>query len=552
MPIAASCTCGRKIKVADKMAGKRVACPECGKPVQLPTAAAAPEPEPEMAAVAVEEREQPESPTEEPAKTERSEGKKRAAPGRGQTGSMRRAGRASGRTRAIEKPSESRGLSSAAKGSLVGAVVGFAILGSFVGYLLWQRGRSGEGATPEVSGTSGPGAPAAGPPAQNMEWGDVFRQYNESVVIVHSETGDGSGFFVDAQGVVCTNFHVVSDSFVKQGIQVRAFAKDEAGESITRTYEKVSPVYLDPSADIALLRIYDEGAGPFQPVVLDPSDKFGTGDEIAAIGSPGGGERILENTFTRGIVSQAKRYSLGADHIQIDAPINKGNSGGPVFNRKGQVIGMATWGYEGKQNLNFAVPVAAIRSALAARGSWVQDSGESDAVRAKIEGFWKGLKEEDADAVAAFLPEYVATRHLEAFQMLAMRWKATLDSWGMGKEQALKRLEDRKKDEGWLMSQLVWAHEDDKEMKIKPAEVQKFYVDLQMRIWKASGFEDFEIGNVELSGAMGKFEITVSVKDPKTGKTSKEIDSRYVYKDRGEWKFYLVPIDASDLSPYPY
>mgnify|MGYP001573197082 FL=1 len=136
--------------------------------------------------------------------------------------------------------------------------------------------------------------------------------------------------------------------------------------------------------------------------------------------------------------------------------------------------------------------------------------------------------------------------------MLAMRWKATLDSWGMGKEQALKRLEDRKKDEGWLMSQLVWAHEIEKEMKIKPAEVQKFYVDLQMRIWKASGFEDFEIGNVELSGAMGKFEITVSVKDPKTGKTSKEIDSRYVYKDRGEWKFYLVPIDASDLSPYPY
>lgn len=164
----------------------------------------------------------------------------------------------------------------------------------------------------------------------------------------------GSGFIVNARGLVVTNNHVVEDA---SEIKVKLTDGREFSAKVLGT---------DPKTDLALLKL--EGEVKDLPVVyLGDSDAIDVGDWVIAIGCPFG----LDHTTSHGIVS-AKERVIGAgpydDFIQTDAPINPGNSGGPLFNGRGEVIGVNTAilspGGGGSVGIGFAVPVNMLKDEL--------------------------------------------------------------------------------------------------------------------------------------------------------------------------------------------
>ncbi|MEO1037945.1 MAG: Do family serine endopeptidase [Pseudomonadota bacterium] len=157
---------------------------------------------------------------------------------------------------------------------------------------------------------------------------------------------EGSGFFISADGLVVTNNHVVADAD-----QISIVTSD--GETLP-----ASIVGTDPATDLAVLRVDgEEGSFPF--VTLDEDPNVRVGDWVIAVGNPFG----LGGTVTAGIIS-AKGRPLGAgstytDFLQIDAPINRGNSGGPAFDLEGNVIGVNSAIFSpsgGNVGIGFAIP----------------------------------------------------------------------------------------------------------------------------------------------------------------------------------------------------
>lgn len=151
----------------------------------------------------------------------------------------------------------------------------------------------------------------------------------------------GSGFFIDPDGDIITNNHVVASA---DKIEVRL--------SDNKTYE-AEIVGRDPKTDLALIRV--KGKGSFPYLELGDSDSINVGDWVVAVGNPFG----LENTVTAGIIS-AKQRNIGAgpydDFLQTDASINPGNSGGPLLNLEGEVIGINTAIVATGQGIGFAIP----------------------------------------------------------------------------------------------------------------------------------------------------------------------------------------------------
>jgi serine protease Do len=153
--------------------------------------------------------------------------------------------------------------------------------------------------------------------------------------------GQGSGFIFDREGYIITNNHVVEGA---EEIKVKLNGGEEIAAEI---------VGRDPKTDLALLKLKKAGSYPF--LVLGDSQKMEIGDWVVAIGNPFG----LEHTVTAGILS-ARSRSLGAgpydDFLQTDAAINLGNSGGPLLNLAGEVIGINTAIVAGGNNIGFAIP----------------------------------------------------------------------------------------------------------------------------------------------------------------------------------------------------
>ena len=158
----------------------------------------------------------------------------------------------------------------------------------------------------------------------------------------------GSGFIIDESGVVITNNHVIQGA---EEVFVRVNGEKDY---------KAKILGADPGMDLAVLQI--ESDEKFKPVNFGDSDKARIGDWVIAIGNPFG----LGGTVTAGIIS-ARNRSIGLsryeDFIQTDASINQGNSGGPLFNMNGDVIGInaAILGQSGSIGIGFAIPVDAVR-----------------------------------------------------------------------------------------------------------------------------------------------------------------------------------------------
>ena len=176
-------------------------------------------------------------------------------------------------------------------------------------------------------------------------------------VTPQAEQSLGSGFVIDKAGHIVTNYHVIQGA---QKVQVSFSGQDEIRATV---------VGKDPSTDIAVLKI-DAHARALTPLTLGDSDGVTVGDSVYAIGNPFGFTR----TLTTGVVSAVQRQieapnSLPIDHaIQTDAAINHGNSGGPLIDTAGRVIGVTSQistgstGGQGNVGIGFAIPINTVRT----------------------------------------------------------------------------------------------------------------------------------------------------------------------------------------------
>ncbi|MGA2417861.1 MAG: trypsin-like peptidase domain-containing protein [Candidatus Staskawiczbacteria bacterium] len=191
----------------------------------------------------------------------------------------------------------------------------------------------------------------------NNPFGDLFPNFEIPQQVQngtqYQEIGAGSGFIVSADGLVLTNKHVVSDSKADYTV----FTNDGKKYS-------AKVLALDPVQDLAVIKIQSSGK-IFQPVTLGDSSGIQIGQTAIAIGNALG---QFSNTVSVGVVSGLQRTISASDQvgsfsetlegiIQTDAAINAGNSGGPLLNLKGEVIGIDTAMAQGAQGIGFAIPI---------------------------------------------------------------------------------------------------------------------------------------------------------------------------------------------------
>jgi serine protease Do len=181
-------------------------------------------------------------------------------------------------------------------------------------------------------------------------FGEMFKDFENQQPTERKASALGSGFIIKEDGVVITNNHVIANA---EDILVRVGDKEY----------KAKLVGADPYMDVAVLKM--ETKDKFKPVKFGDSDLARVGDWAVAIGNPFG----LGGTVTAGIISARNRdinLTRYDDFIQTDASINQGNSGGPLFNLKGEVIGINTaiLGQSGSIGIGFAIPANAASNVI--------------------------------------------------------------------------------------------------------------------------------------------------------------------------------------------
>ncbi|MEY4227194.1 MAG: hypothetical protein RL190_1951, partial [Actinomycetota bacterium] len=207
---------------------------------------------------------------------------------------------------------------------------------------------------------AGEDQPVAAIAGGTMDIAQLYEKYGAGVVRIDHSQGLGSGFVIDKDGHVLTNAHVVDGA---QGTITVSFSNDERVEA--------EVIGVDNATDVALLKV-DLPASALTVVPLGDSTSVAVGEPVVAIGNPFGQDR----TVTSGIVSALAREieapnGFGINGvIQTDAAINQGNSGGPLFDMAGRVIGINSQIYTGgtgggNVGLGYAVPINLVKEVVA-------------------------------------------------------------------------------------------------------------------------------------------------------------------------------------------
>jgi serine protease Do len=194
----------------------------------------------------------------------------------------------------------------------------------------------------------------------------LVQQIGEAVVQVRTPEGLGSGFFINADGYLITNFHVIEG---ETEISVEVYHQRD-GQLDRETYKQVKIIAINKFHDLSLLKIEDKDAPKFKYVMLGSSDSLNVGDSVFAIGSPLG----LERTVTSGILSTKTRELEGELYLQTSTQINPGNSGGPLLNLAGEVVGVTNMKITFGEGLGFAIPVELVKSFLDHRDAFAYSS----------------------------------------------------------------------------------------------------------------------------------------------------------------------------------
>ena len=179
----------------------------------------------------------------------------------------------------------------------------------------------------------------------------IYRENDPAVVVVIAIDKEGkpmsigSGFIVREDGAVVTNYHVI-DMATDVKVKIGPNVLDIEGV-----------LHVDPENDLAILKL---NGNNYQKVRIGDPNKLKVGEKLYVIGSPQG----LQNTVSEGILSGIRNLDAHRNILQMTAAISPGSSGGPVFNSRGEVVGVATFLIAETQSLNFAMPINLIASGL--------------------------------------------------------------------------------------------------------------------------------------------------------------------------------------------
>ncbi len=204
------------------------------------------------------------------------------------------------------------------------------------------------------------------------------------------ESALGSGFFI-TENTIVTNYHVISGAN-----KIQVITNDE------KTYEVVSIEGYSEALDLAVLKIKSSGHTYLQPY----SGKISVGDKVYALGSPRG----LTGTMSDGIISTVSRVVDGIDYVQTTAPISNGNSGGPLLNEYGEVVGVNTFVIKDSQNLNFAINIKELEKLDTSKPVSVENYYK-EYQESRIATLFKGRMQEDpvksqSDSDQQVVPDY--------------------------------------------------------------------------------------------------------------------------------------------------
>lgn len=190
------------------------------------------------------------------------------------------------------------------------------------------------------------------PPAE-IDMKSIVQKVGQAVVQVRTPGGLGSGFFINKDGHLVTNYHVIEK---ENELQVEVY-HIEKKRLVRRTYRDIRIIAMNKFDDLALLKVDAPDNGEFEAVPLGDIDRLEAGESVFAIGSPLG----LERTVTQGILSTKNRLIQGNLYLQTNTQINPGNSGGPLFNRSGEVVGVNNMKLTSGEGLGFAIPVSRVK-----------------------------------------------------------------------------------------------------------------------------------------------------------------------------------------------
>ena len=170
----------------------------------------------------------------------------------------------------------------------------------------------------------------------SADFSDVIEDAVKAVVTIRTDKAQGTGFIITDDGYLVTNYHVIAGA-----VNAEALTSDQNSRQLTL-------IGSNPAMDVALLKI----EGDYNSLIFDDSDDVRIGEKVIAIGNPLG----LSFSVTEGIVSATGRRVIGSDggYIQTDAALNSGNSGGPLINTDGRVIGINNFKVRG-DNIGFAL-----------------------------------------------------------------------------------------------------------------------------------------------------------------------------------------------------
>lgn len=195
---------------------------------------------------------------------------------------------------------------------------------------------------------------------------DLVERFGEGVVMVSTPSALGSGFFITVEGHVVTNFHVVEGETLLAIDVIRQVGSERRRDR----FEDVKILALDPYRDLALLKV--ALPADYKPTVtyIREDDDLRDGEPVFAVGNPAG----LERSVSEGIISKRNRFWAGRLFIQTTAAVNHGNSGGPLFNMRGEVVGVTNMILAETEGLNFAIPARYVIDFLRNRDAFAYNS----------------------------------------------------------------------------------------------------------------------------------------------------------------------------------
>lgn len=192
------------------------------------------------------------------------------------------------------------------------------------------------------------------------------RRIGGAVIMVSTPRGLGSGVIINSEGYAVTNAHVIQGETA-----VRATVWFPQNDSTLRRtiLEDIEIIAVNNHIDLALLRLKHPDDGEFLYAPLERNEAIQVGQTVFAIGNPMG----LEQTMSQGVISTTQRSFDGLSYIQTDTAVNPGNSGGPLFNTHGEVVGITNMGIMALQGLNFAIPTRYVKDFIRNREAFAYD-----------------------------------------------------------------------------------------------------------------------------------------------------------------------------------